>query len=92
LSQLFRGEIKTSADHKKYEIIVNATLKPWDEDKISYSQAVDLAFASPHKPTEIFTVQYSRGPKENRQGTLVQGQSVFVKGGMVFDVTRTDKS
>jgi hypothetical protein len=79
-------------ERKKYEIIVNARPKAWSEDTISYSQVVDLAFPQPHKPTEIFTVQYSHGPKENRQGTLVNGQTVQVKGGMVFDVTRTDKS
>jgi len=62
-----------------YKIIVNGTRKTWNEDMISYSQVVDLAFPPPHKPTEIFTVQYSRGPKENRQGTLVDGQSVHVK-------------
>ena len=77
---------------KKYEIIVNARPKPWSEDTISYTQVVDLAFPPPYKQTEIFTVQYSHGPKENRQGTLVEGQKVQVKGGMVFVVTRTDKS
>lgn len=79
-------------DHRKFEIIVNARPRSWNEDTISYSQVVDLAFPPPHTPTEIFTVQYSRGPKENRQGTLVEGQAVPVKSGMVFDVTRTDKS
>jgi hypothetical protein len=77
---------------KKFEIIVNARPKPWNEDSISYSQVVDLAFPPPHKPTEVFTVQYSHGPKENREGTLVDGQKVSVKSGMIFDVTRTDKS
>ena len=81
-----------SEDRRKYEIFVNAKRKPWGEDTISYSQVVDLAFPPPHKPTEIFTVQYSRGPKENPQGTLVEGQTARVKSGMVFDVTRTDKS
>jgi hypothetical protein len=74
------------------EIFVNAKRKPWDQDTISYTQVVDLAYPPPHTPTEIFTVQYSRGPKENPQGTLVDGQSVKIKNGMVFDVTRTDKS
>ena len=77
---------------KKFEIIVNARPKAWNEEKISYSQVVELAFPPPHKPTEIFTVQYSHGPKENPQGTLVVGKSVDVKSGMVFDVHRTDKS
>ncbi len=79
-------------DSRKFEIIVNGKPKPWNEDTISYSQVVELAFPGSHKPTEIFTVQYSRGPKENPQGTLVEGQTVRVKSGMVFDVTRTDKS
>ena len=77
---------------KKFEIIVNGKPKPWQEDAISYSQVVDLAFPPPHKPTEVFTVQYSHGPKDKPQGTLVKGQTVNVKSGMIFDVTRTDKS
>ena len=77
---------------KKFEIIVNARPKSWNEDAISYSQIVDLAFPPPHGPNEVFTVQYSHGPKDNPQGTLVEGQTVTVKSGMVFDVTRTDKS
>jgi hypothetical protein len=79
-------------EHKRFEIIVNGQRKPWDEETISYSQVVNLAFPPPHSSTEFFTVQYSRGPKENPQGTLVDGQSVKVKSGMVFDVTRTDRS
>jgi len=87
------SEAKNSeAKPHKYELIVNGRPKPWYEERISYSQVVDLAFPPPHKDTEIFTVQYSHGPKENRQGTLVDGQTVLVKSGMVFDVTRTDKS
>jgi hypothetical protein len=81
-----------SESPKKSELFVNAKRKQWDQGTISYTQVVDLAFPPPHTPTEIFTVQYSRGPKENPQGTLVDGQSVRVKSGMVFDVTRTDKS
>ena len=77
---------------EKFEIIVNATVKPWHEESISFSQVVDLAFTPPHKPTEIFTVQYSHGPKDNPQGILVAGHSVIVKNRMVFDVSRTDKS
>lgn len=79
-------------EERKFEIIVNGKPKAWHEDTISYSQVVDLAFPPPHKPTEVFTVQYSHGPKENREGTLVEGQSAIIKSGMIFDVTRTDKS
>lgn len=79
-------------EERKFEIIVNGKPKPWYEETINYSQVVDLAFPPPHKPTEVYTVQYSHGPKENREGTLVEGQSATIKSGMIFDVTRTDKS
>jgi hypothetical protein len=79
-------------DSKKFEIIVNGKRKTWEKSTISYSEVVDLAFPPPHKDTEFFTVQYSHGPEVNRQGTLVEGQTVKVKSGMIFDVTRTDKS
>ena len=82
----------TAKEEKKVVIIVDGTPKTWMEDRISYWQIVDLRYPPPHKDTELFTVQYSRGPKENPQGTLVSGESVEVKNGMVFDVTRTDKS
>ena len=76
----------------RWTIIVNAKKYPWNEKEISYKEVVDLPFPPPHKETEVFTVQYSHGPKANPQGTLVKGKRVFVEKGMVFDVTRTDKS
>ena len=79
-------------ERRRYEIIVNGKPKSWDEVSISYIQVVDLAFPPPHKPTEVFTVQYSHGLEGHREGTLVEGQTVPIKGGMIFDVTRTDKS
>lgn len=85
-------ENDNSQKDKNFNLIINAKPIKWDDKTISYSQVVDLAFPPPHKDTEIFTVQYSRGPPDNSQGTLVKGQSVKVKSGMVFDVTRTDKS
>ncbi len=81
-----------SEEHRKHEIFVNGTPKHWDKDMISYAEVVDLAFPPPHKPNAIFTVQYSHGPPENPQGTLVSGQSVKVKSGMRFDVTQTIQS
>lgn len=78
-------------DHEKSNIIVNGKKQEWDSETISYSQVVDLVYPPPRSSTEIFTVQYSHGIK-NAQGTLVEGQSVQIKSGMVFHVTRTDKS
>ena len=77
------------SDH--FNIIVNAKRHSWKDEIISYVQVINLAFPSTHGPNEIFTVQYS-SPKGNCEGTLVKDKEVAVKGGMVFDVTRTDKS
>jgi len=78
---------------KSYKLIVNAQEKSWDDDDISYKQVVKLAFGDVvDGPNVIYTVTYSKGPKENREGSLVRGRKVFVKNGMIFNVTKTDKS
>jgi hypothetical protein len=40
----------------------------------------------------IYTLTYKRGHGNKPEGTLVSGETVKVKEGMVFNVTRTDKS
>ena len=40
----------------------------------------------------MFTVTYTRGEGHKPQGTLVEGETVKVKDGMIFNVTATDKS
>lgn len=77
----------------EFKIIVNARKEDWKEETIGYLQVVNLAYPPPHQPQEMFTVQYSKGPKENREGTLVDGQKpVYVKNEMVFRVTPTNQS
>jgi len=75
-------------------IVVNTKEHPWDEKEISYSDVVHLAhpdadFAQQHI---TYTVTYRRGMGNKPEGTLVDGKSVKVKDGMIFDVTRTDRS
>jgi hypothetical protein len=77
-------------ERRRFEIFVNGTQKSWTEEKISYSQVVELAY--PGQQNKLYTVTYSRGPQENREGKLVNGKSVYVKSGMVFDVTPTVQS
>lgn len=61
--------------------------------RLSYWEVVRLAFpdATPN-PKILYTVTYSKGPSENPSGNLQDKQTVFVKEGMVFDVTPTDQS
>ena len=78
--------------HEYHELIVNARPAIWKEEYISYTEVVGIAFPGTHTGNEIFTVKYSRGPRDRPDGTLTEGQRVKVINGMVIDVQHTDKS
>jgi hypothetical protein len=60
---------------------------------ISYEQVVGYAFPNAQFNSNFgYTVTYSYGPKENVEGILVKGKSVYTKNNMRFDVTATHKS
>lgn len=61
--------------------------------QLSYDEIVKLAYGTlPTNPNTIYTVAYSNGPIENPKGTLTRGRAVLVKEGMVFNVSKSDKS
>lgn len=82
----------TSAAKNKFNLIVNGTPEKWAEDTISFEDVVRLGFPTDPNPNTIYSVTYKHGPKENREGSLVQGESVTVKSGMNFSVTPTGQS
>lgn len=74
-------------------IIVNARPRVVLKDDISFDEVVALAFDSPPIGDNVsFTIIYRRGHGNKPEGTLVQGQVVKVKDGMIFDVSPTNKS
>jgi hypothetical protein len=78
---------------KEYTIIVNAREKIVTEKELTFSDIVALAFETPPVGDQIvFTVTFRRGHGDKPEGTLVEGESVKIKDGMVFNVTATDKS
>lgn len=78
---------------KEFKLIVNIREKTWNMDMISFEQLIVLAFGIyDSNPNKGYTVSYSDGPKNNREGIMVKGSSVFVKNKMKFDVSATDKS
>ena len=78
---------------KEITIIVNTREKTWDKKEISYEEVVVLAFGSYSSDENIvYTVTFSRGPESHHEGSLVKGDSVKVKKGMIFNVTQTNKS
>lgn len=78
---------------KQVTIVVNGREKQVEKDELSFSEVVSLAFGVPTgSDTTIFTVTYKRGHGHKPEGSLVEGDTVKVKDGMVFNVSRTDKS
>ena len=83
-----------SVQGKAHEIniVVNARSKKVDKSELTYNEVVALAFDPvPTGDNIVITVAY-RNAEGHTQGTLVQGQTVEVRNGTVFDVTATDKS
>jgi len=78
---------------KPVTIIVNTVKHTIEKnEEISFEELVALAYPDgPTGPQVGYTVMYQRG-HGNKDGTLVAGQSVKVKDGMLFDVTPTDRS
>jgi hypothetical protein len=62
-------------------------------ETLSFNDVVKLAFAdAATTDTRIYTVTFKRGPASNPEGTMVEGGTVQIKDGMLFNVTFTDKS
>jgi hypothetical protein len=78
---------------KDINIIVNGRPKTVSDKEVSFAEVVALAFDNvPSGPNIVFTVTYRRGHGDKPEGTLVEGGTVKVKEGMIFNVTATDKS
>jgi hypothetical protein len=83
---------ETVVSEKESTIIVNGREKTVTANDLTFDEVLGLAFDPvPSGPYIEITVAYRRG-HGNKSGTLVQGESVKVKDGMIFDVTATDKS
>jgi hypothetical protein len=84
----------TGPDHDKtFTIIVNGRKREVTAVELSYEDVVNLAYDNdpPKGPNVVITVTYSKG-EDDKQGTLLPGQDVKVKNGMVFNVKATDRS
>lgn len=78
---------------KAFTIVVNGREKPVTQRDLSFHDVVALAFDNPaNTGNTIYTITYRRGEGSKPEGTLVEGESVKVKDGMIFNVTATDKS
>jgi hypothetical protein len=73
-----------------FTIIVNGREKEVDHRLVSFSEIVALANL-PGDANTIFTVTYSNG-RHHAKGAMVEGDTVKIKDGMIFNVTPTNKS
>ena len=89
-----KDDDKDHAGNKKdVTIIVNGRERTWPKGDISFEQVVEIAFPNqPSGPDYSYTVTYSKGDDKKPHGSLVAGESVKVKKGMVFNVTQTNRS
>lgn len=76
---------------KQVTIIVNTRKHTVPKGKICFDKVVALS-GFPGGEHVTFTVTYRKGDGHKPEGSLVEGECVEVKEGMVFNVTRTNKS
>lgn len=80
------------AHERTIRIIVNGEQKEVPSETMTYDEVVKLAYPTPPGPDTVFTVTY-RNAEQQKEGSLVQGQSVRVKeDGTIFNVKATSKS
>lgn len=78
---------------REFTIIVNGREKTVTTKKLTFDQVVNLAFENPPSGEFIcFTITYRKGRGDKPEGTLIEGESVKIKEGTIFNVTVTDKS
>ncbi len=74
-------------------IIVNARVKPWTKDVISFEDIVLLEYGSiSTNPNVIYTINYVKGVPSKPEGSMVKGDVISVNNKMIFNVTQTNKS
>ena len=73
-----------------FNIIINGRPHQVNDEQITYSQIVALAFPDAAGEQFLYSVHYS-APRLS-DGTLAEGQSTQLENGMKFDVTKTNRS
>lgn len=76
------------------EVFVNTRPHVVNRRVLDFWAVAQLAYpdADPSNENIEYTITYDKGPRENRSGNLMAGQTVQIKGGMEFYVLLTDKS
>jgi hypothetical protein len=77
--------------NKQVTIKVNGREKVVPKEELSFEEIVALAFDNPPTgPNVVFTIKYRK--EHGKEQSLLPGETVKVKEGMIFNVTATDRS
>ncbi|UTW59044.1 multiubiquitin domain-containing protein [Kordiimonas sp. SCSIO 12603] len=83
----------SSREPEQICIYINTRPTLIERGKVAFKALVGLAFPDMQDgPNTSYTVSYRKGHGETPEGTIIEGEFVRVKKGMIFNVTATDKS
>lgn len=78
---------------REITIVINGRERTVTDQELTFEQLVTLAFPTPPAGENVlFTISFRRGRGDKPEGSLLAGESVKLKDGMVFVVSATDKS
>lgn len=79
---------------RQFNVIFNGRSKLVTKRELTFEEIVALTYDNqpPAGPNLVFTVTYRRAEGHKPEGSLVEGQSIKMKEGMIFNVSVTDKS
>ena len=88
------SELETVYSAKQdFIIIINGRSHKVEASELTFLELVKLAFSNTTVcQNTAYTITYKRGCKDKPEGSMVQGDSVCLKNGEVFNVTATNKS
>ena len=76
---------------KDVTIVVNGTPHVVAKEEMTFREIIALAELA-SGPNVSYTITYRRGHGNKPEGSLVEGDVVKIKDGMIFNATATDKS
>ena len=76
---------------KEFKIIVNGRENVVEKEVLTFDEVVKLADVKGGSDV-LYTVTYRKAAGKKEDGILVEGETVEVKDGTIFNVTATSKS
>ncbi len=88
-----QGQKEQHVEKGTFHIIVNTRPKDVAKEVLTFDDITTIAFPTTDGINNpIFTVSFKNADQNPSSGTLVAGESVKIKNGTIFNVTRTGQS